>query len=956
MTTVIENLPNVCIRNITLDNTQESKSRCKITVDVVVKAGNNAQWVNDDFLLKHLSLVVVKSSNEQFNVDATSGQIMINGTSVNSYSTEPGDIVLKQIPLLQKIKQQRKNIPLGDSVCMVTLEFYQSVDANSVDIYAMTTINMLDISNSYGVNLNIQGMNNYCGPIVSESIFRNGAVVTQSNLFRIAGGEEYYGPVHQYPGTGWMAGSRHTQMSHPKLSIHNVPNTKLKDNRVVSYATNNILNHTNNSIFSSLETTIDKDKLMNGIFSININTIALTKTKYGRLFYNLKPEIYNQMLSNFRIKYIKIFKSKVKQFKQSKKISKYLSTELLIDSKDPLDDNFLISRLKVRSADNIAHVNAEAFNLGSDVPFDSFQRVSHIKEQSLDLVPWSFKNHIRSFSFVDAETKTKFDDKYSYRVDIGFYDSSIATLQGIMQEIETSILSLDRYINLSLSLKNYDFRLKKLKPEYVSSLGGIFGNSGNVPWINSIVIYAKYYALLKNLSDDDQNEIMNKYYNFLNPTSFDARSAKSFLYKFKEFSYSFMKYFKISNKKMHNLVSGNSQEIYQNVNFSDISLSHQFSNVLDFQNSNLAFNYLLGSSTPSSVFQTSANGNILILTKAQFEQRFQLELQRFPFIGGGNSDVLYSYLSPLAWHQDNTVYDLANPVSVNYRKLIAGIQQVSQDVNFEDGHQMTVPNNSNSTNPADMLEEGFETADIDYTKASRYIGHRYGSLGAEDTFEEYPNSAWSEPSTPHNESAPNIPVDPNDTSEDDPFSSIQEQYWKDIMGQTLYTPRNKALLSILFFSLQRVEYKEPHTDSYYSMKKDNWKLMTPDIFNNLEGSVLFRLVPASSRMFPQAKGLPNLSPHNRVFIVNFPKSQVNEQNQLVSATESLLAIDGSHNSDYLVSNIVTQPSRRDGVNFGFVYTTDATTFTAGGTLTSTSAPSEPTATPGMTTSGGNYGY
>ena len=57
-TTTIENLPNVCIRNITLDNNKAQGSQCTITVDIVVKGGDSdnseINWYDDDFLLKHL--------------------------------------------------------------------------------------------------------------------------------------------------------------------------------------------------------------------------------------------------------------------------------------------------------------------------------------------------------------------------------------------------------------------------------------------------------------------------------------------------------------------------------------------------------------------------------------------------------------------------------------------------------------------------------------------------------------------------------------------------------------------------------------------------------------------------------------------------------------------------------------------------------------------------------------
>ena len=57
MITIVENLPNVCIRNIVLDSVKESDVEYKITVDVVVKGDDisSLKWYEDEFLLNRLN-------------------------------------------------------------------------------------------------------------------------------------------------------------------------------------------------------------------------------------------------------------------------------------------------------------------------------------------------------------------------------------------------------------------------------------------------------------------------------------------------------------------------------------------------------------------------------------------------------------------------------------------------------------------------------------------------------------------------------------------------------------------------------------------------------------------------------------------------------------------------------------------------------------------------------------
>ena len=187
-----------------------------------------------------------------------------------------------------------------------------------------------------------------------------------------------------------------------------------------------------------------------------------------------------------------------------------------------------------------------------------YNKISFIEEQDFR-VSSSQPEYIRSFTFVDNEKKTKFDDKYVYSLFISFYDPSISALQNIVSEINNSIQQLSRYINLAASPKYYNPKTKELNLPPVDFF----------PWIQSVATYVKYYSLMNNLSRSKKEELAVRYYNFLNPQGFDLKSSKSFLYKFKEFATSFLRHFKISsNMMMQNLVSGNSQEVYQNVDFS----------------------------------------------------------------------------------------------------------------------------------------------------------------------------------------------------------------------------------------------------------------------------------------------------------------------------------------------------------------------------------------------------
>lgn len=981
-TTTIENLPNVCIRNITLDNNKAQGSQCTITVDIVVKGGDSdnseINWYDDDFLLKHLSLIVVKSDNDIFNRLLSSGQIMINSSTISTYSTPSSQIQLKQIPLLQKAKLLRQENDRGENECLVTLQFFQSNgDANNVDIYAMTSVNMVDISNSYGIDLKSQHLSTYCGPIISESVFKDGLVVTQSNLLRLPTGDVYYGPTHYHPDTGYMVGSKHTTQPHSLLTIESVPNTKLKDNRRVNYPSNNQSNEIikGTSIISSLDTSMNSSQIMNAVFSIDFNKILLTRSKYGRLFFNLREEIYNQMLTNFKIKHIKVYKKKIKQFKNNKKPSKYISRELLIDSKDATNTVGFLDRVKIsaktqQGQNHIAHVLTSKFDLTVaelDVlgDFDETRPVSAIREEHLNISSYSSANYVRTFSITDGEPKTKFDDKYVYELDVSLYDPSIATLQNIMTEIEDSIASLDRYINTSISRKNYDFTSKRLKQSYIDFVTANYEEASEYPWIKAVTVYGKYYSLMNNISITEQSKIVNKYYKFLNLSSFDVRSSKSFLSKFKEFSCSFMQYFKISNKKMHNLVSGNSQSIYQNVNFTDIEISHEFSEVLDYTKNKSGFEYLLSNNMPESIISRGEN-NVITMTKQEYLDRIQLEMERFP-VKSMNMESSVSYLSPVLFHNKQKIHDLQQGNAVTYKEMFHEIESDTES-NTSPPFQTTQTYGGHSPS-YDAVTTHMTVQDISYIRASRYIGSRYGQVESSDSDEEYPQSVFGQSSANIQQTILNVnydyePEDFDPTATTSSDSPVQERYFQDTLGKTLQTPTNKNLFRILFFSIHQVQYKMPYGGQSSSMKSNNWKTLTLTDFNSLQGDIMCKLQPVSSLFYPKGSPL-SYRAYNRIFVIRFPSESATDP-ALASISSQLVSTDSSsglQDNDFLISNIITQPEFRTGANVDLDYSQTTTQAQTSGMPSTSSQTTEPIVvesgtqpmSPSMPT-GGSNGY
>ena len=877
--TILENLPNVAIRNIIIENSQESESKFVIQAEVVVFGLDSTQpskrWTEDDFLLKHLNLVVVASSNSAFNRDVSSGLITIGTQNINSYSSTQNDIQLKQISLKQKIKLLREETDSGQYSCVATVIFDQKIETDSVYLFAMTSINMKSLSSYYGVDLKSEQVSNYMGPIVSEPIIKDGSLVTESNVLRLQNGELYNGPYHAHE-AGYMVGSFHSSDPHPSLNVSIVPNTKLKDNRFKKYPdynTNQVQDLKNISSFSMLYASQNNPNELTCMFSINVHNILLTRTKYGRLLYNLKPEVYESMLSNFMIKNLKIYKRKVKQQKHSKKIVKYLSRDLIIDSKDFANENNLAPKTKLireGSRATVAEPNVQEivespdiFSFNNDFFNDNqgvtrsltdYRFFSRIKEEAAMTQAQSTK-YIRTFSFADFSPQTKFSEKCVFEIDMTFNDPSISALQNIMVEIKNSISELDRYINMSLKKRNYDFKLKKLKQEYLNSLSGRYSSPDNYPWIKSVSTYAKYFSLMKDITPLEQERKALNYYGFLNPQSFQPKSAKMFLYEFKQLSCRMMKYFKVSYNMLDNKVIQKSQKIYQNVNHSDIDVNHEFSNVLDYKQGKDGFKFFTANETtePQTYIFRS-------MSKNSFINRMAAEVQKLK--NESSYEDILPYISPNLFSWGNKDWALRDE-NLTYSDLIPNILTdgvVDEETSFAPDNWQQVPNTDFEQN-AGVL---FQFSDDDYRLASDYIGSRYGVLGSEDIEEEYLPNSYQRSSPNGQGPLGSVFAEDSSTLFDDLNASLANateddngtplRYYKDFLDSAnkMSTPIDFDSAVLMLKSIQKIQYKPSYSATLQSMGKENWIDLTSDLLNSLQGDILCRMVPANiaNRMLP----------------------------------------------------------------------------------------------------------
>jgi hypothetical protein len=92
---------------------------------------------------------------------------------------------------------------------------------DSLNVYAACFIAGLDFGNDL--------FNKFYGPMAAEKIFAGGIISEESGYFYYPEtNEEYGGPVHQHPNSGYMEGSEHSTEPHAKLRYVSEENYKIR--------------------------------------------------------------------------------------------------------------------------------------------------------------------------------------------------------------------------------------------------------------------------------------------------------------------------------------------------------------------------------------------------------------------------------------------------------------------------------------------------------------------------------------------------------------------------------------------------------------------------------------------------------------------------------------------------------------------------------------------------------
>ena len=533
-------------------------SALDVQVDLVLKdvIGKNGKtiWFNNDEFLKYLNLRVVLCNDK-----ATGKRLLKKGLS---------EARLKRLRKTNKIEEiivslgkpegalvdyKREKIA-GKTIYSVSYSVKFSVATLSPDhvsVFASTVLDSGHVATSrqaYAKEVSPTTQ----GHTTAEVVIEAGAVKNKSYMYTTPNNGIWAGPMHSHEGT-YMAGAFHSTKSHDTLKQHSVPNFIVHDHRLLDDAEIAELQLKPDSLESRIKKRISKrektqhsnndsrkEKYMselfisrspsnasNLLFHMDFEKIVQLETQFGALFDIVDAQAKTKILSNCKMKNLRVFRHRVKPAAGADKVKDVDWEERTEMIAFAAEDNAGLLPLSIRRD------YPDSDNTGADPKL-----IGAIKETKI-----TGTGNMRTFSVSDFDMSTRTDGLYQYSVSFQLQDGTVEFAKNNLERLITARKDLQHYYAESTDPLNYDTLNDSLKPSYQNSLKkkypvptkralsgvGVASASqrskivdqslSSSPWVNPVVVYVDCLFNLTNLSKQKASSISRLLYTLCNSTT-----------------------------------------------------------------------------------------------------------------------------------------------------------------------------------------------------------------------------------------------------------------------------------------------------------------------------------------------------------------------------------------------------------------------------------------------------
>lgn len=565
------NLPNVYFNSIKIYDGNEAEGSektlvVKLSLSVKDKnIGGNLQWSDNSIMTEYLVINLLQSTSQPFSNQITSGEYTLSKSDYKRstlFSSRNIKSITKKLNLYNPDQIVNEGMDENNNeIYGFYYDFEFTIKQNQAEnltYFANVSPDVSDLSADYSADFSSDLLSLYQGPVSSEIVFLNSETQKQTNKILLPNGTQYSGPVHFHDPTGYMAGPFHTNQQHSTLLVSQIDNKKIKDFRNTNQESKLLNTQTGlKPLISDAYTTNDEEGRIKKLYFVNYDAIFSQKTKFGNLLKQLDPNIYAEVLANFKIKKLTIKRSQVTLRKKTNPYAK--STEIA----EPIPSTNIIMGITK---------DIEPYNLSSSVTPAS----------SISEIPPN-DNKIRFISFIDNGAKDIYSGNFTYKIYIEMIDNTVEYLNSKYSVYSSDIKSLESYYLRSSKPINYNSRTEQFSEKFRNTEDSLYDLQNlqtaiNVPWVISVENYASLYRFLNETSDEMINTIKNSIFNSINPSTGSPDGILAFLEKYKillsDYAFKF---------NLNQIFEGSSKQV------SPISKPPVLKNLIKIENSNLEY-------------------------------------------------------------------------------------------------------------------------------------------------------------------------------------------------------------------------------------------------------------------------------------------------------------------------------------------------------------------------------
>lgn len=561
----LENLPNTYIKTITLGDVN-------IDVELLmhdVERDGFFVWSDDNLIFDYLKVAIIATSNQQLITGITSGQFSPMPRVIRR-SALMIDTTIIEIPVKNFMRTNARD----------RRRFYKketlSVPENTTQmtLFALAYIDTQELSNALRIVLT-GPLSQYHSAVASDHVIDDSQIQQTTYLYKETSGETWKGPMHQRSDGRWMGGSYHSTEPHPLLVREVVSNTKIIDKRSISASLRKELDFKRKPIFSNLSTSYTNEADLVGMFSLDMRTFVLTKTKHGRKMFNVSKNLFESFARDVSINSFEIRRQQVRLKVSSTKLGTRRYGQKLLGS--------------------YKTIAASVENAG--------RLVSRSGLSQLYMTPDPL---IKSYQFTDEEMSERTRGEFRYEVVVTFSDTTERFLQGLISQMDRNVSDLKVQQEFLFRPQRYDRDNNNLVEGTI------------VPSIfeSSIENYYQNLSIMLDIDDEKKTEMIRAKKNAFKADNYTNNEASKFIAEYSALVTKFRRRFDVQ-KKTERLVGGKKPS--KSLAPGMISLNHVFEETVKFDNVVASYDFL----------GKQSNKSLASFTKSEYVQRAGKEVSRF---------------------------------------------------------------------------------------------------------------------------------------------------------------------------------------------------------------------------------------------------------------------------------------------------------------------------------------